>query len=370
MATGRLRLAMNRSHFPRLGLYAVAALVSSLHASAAEGIRWGTSYLRRPAAWYGSEEARGIAAHVMAYQSPEGGWPKSTDLTVPPRTPAEVPRQGDGRANSLDNEATTLPMEFLARVGQATGDETVRASFLKGVDYLLAAQYANGGWPQFYPLRGDAYYSRITFNDGAMIRVLQVLRGVASGQPPYAFVDTQRRARAAVAVGRGIDCILKSQIRQDGKPTVWCAQHDEKTLLPAWARAYEPPSLSGSESVRVVRFLMTIERPSPEIIAAIEGATAWLQSAALTGVRVDETPGPDGRTDRRLVADPAAPPLWARFYELGTNRPLYLDRDSKFRYDFAEIGYERRSGYAYHGNWAATLLAKEYPAWRQRHQLP
>lgn len=332
-------------------------------------IRWGGAVLRQPPQWYDSAESRAVADSVLQYQSPQGGWPKSIDLARPPRTPGDVPRPGDGRANSLDNEATTLPIAFLARVAHATGEATYRNAFLRGVDYLLAAQYPNGGWPQFWPLR-NGYYSHITYNDGAMIRVMTVLRDVAGGQPPYDFVDASHRQRAADAVARGIDCILKTQIKQDGKLTAWCAQHDEKTLEPAWARAYEPPSLSGGESVGIVRFLMSIEEPTPEIVAAIQDAVAWLRSVAMKGVRIETIRGDDGRRERRLVSDPAAPPLWARFYELRTNRPLYLDRDSVFRYDFAEIGYERRSGYAYHGTWAAELLTRDYPEWRQKHKLP
>ena len=304
---------------------------------------------------------------MIQYQSAEGGWPKNTDLATPPRSPGDVPEAGDGVANTIDNDATTLPLQFLARVIHATGDETFRASFLRGLDYLLASQYPNGGFPQFYPLRGNEYYSRITYNDGAMIRALQVLRDAAAGKAPFTFVDMERRTKAADAVKRGLDCILKTQIVEASKLTVWCAQHDEKTLAPAWARAYEPPSFSGSESVGIVNFLMAIDRPTPGIIAAVEGAVAWFGKVAMTGVRVEEIRGPDGRTERRLVQDPTAPRLWARFYELGTNRPLYLDRDSVFRYNFAEIGYERRSGYAYHGTWAERLLTRDYPAWRARH---
>jgi len=64
---------------------------------------------------------------------------------------------------------------------------------------------------------------------------------------------------------------------------------------------------------------------------------------------------------------PAAPPLWARFYELGTNRPLYMDRDSQPVYDFSQIDYERRSGYNYHTDAPAALINRYYPAWRLKH---
>jgi PelA/Pel-15E family pectate lyase len=329
--------------------------------------RWGQDVLKQKPAWYDSAAARAVADSVVQYQSPQGGWPKSTNLALAPRTPEAIPPVGRGRANSFDNDATTLPMEFLARMVHATSDARYRKSFFRGLDYIFAAQYPNGGWPQFYPLRGDEYYSRITYNDGAMIRVLNVVRNVAAGQSPYAFVDAGHRAKAAAAVQRGIDCILKTQVKQDGKLTAWCAQHDEHTLAPAWARKYEPPSVSGGESAGIVSFLMSVEKPTPEIVAAIEGAVAWLRAVPIKGVRLEAVLGSDGRTERHLVNDPAAPPLWARFYELGTHRPLYLDRDSVFNYDYAKVGYERRSGYDYHGAWAASLLAKDYPAWRARH---
>jgi PelA/Pel-15E family pectate lyase len=86
----------------------------------------------------------------------------------------------------------------------------------------------------------------------------------------------------------------------------------------------------------------------------------------IRGVRVEDFTNPEGKKDRRVVTAPAAEPIWARFYELGTNRPIFLGRDSTLRYTFAEIEYERRNGYAYHGNWSATLLAREYPRWREK----
>jgi len=357
----------SRSPHPLVAVVVVALCTLAGAVHGAEGIaRWGQDVLKQKPEWYDSAAARAIADSVVQYQSPQGGWPKSTNLAVAPRSPEDIPPEGRGRANSFDNDATTLPMEFLARLVQATGEARYRESFLRGLDYIFAAQYPNGGWPQFFPLRGE-YYDRITYNDGAMIRVLIIVRDVAAGQSPYAFVDAGRRAKAAAAVQRGLDCILKTQVRQDGKLTAWCAQHDERTLAPAWARAYEPPSLSGGETAEVVRFLMSVEKPSREIVAAIEGAVAWLRAVQIKGVRLDRILGPDGRTERRLVNDSAAPPLWARFYELGTHRPLYLDRDSVFNYDYAKVGYERRSGYDYHGTWAASLLAQDFPAWRARH---
>ena len=96
----------------------------------------------------------------------------------------------------------------------------------------------------------------------------------------------------------------------------------------------------------------------------------WLRAVAMSGVRLERIRRPDNRTRAGSSSkDPDTPPLWARFYELGTNRPLFLDRDSVYRYDFSEIGYERRSGYSYHGDWAAELLDEDYPRWRAKHGL-
>lgn len=334
-------------------------------ASAVEPVRWSNRLLRAQPAWYASAEARAAADNVLRYQSSEGAWPKNTDLVAPVAEAALAEIQSGGKANTTDNGATTVPMQFLALVGNATGDPKYYAAVVRGLDYLLAAQYPNGGFPQFYPLR-KGYYSRITYNDGAMVNTLELLREVAQGRAPFAFMDAAHRARAADAVARGIDCILKTQIVENGKRTVWCAQHDEVTLAPAWARAYEPPSFSGSESVGIVRFLMSVEKPSPEIVAAIDGAMTWFRAVPISGQALSRVRRDDGRGERVLTPDPAAPPIWARFYELGTNRPLYMDRDSKPNYDYAKLSYERRSGYSYHTTAPADLIKRDHPAWRAR----
>lgn len=327
-------------------------------------VRWG-AVLRQEAGWYGSADARAVADSVLQYQTAEGGWPKGVDMTKPPTPAFLADARADHRAATIDNGATTTPLRFLALVVGATQDAGLRAAFERGVDYLLAAQYPNGGWPQYFPLR-KGYYTHITYNDNAMVNVLTLLREVGEGRAPFAFVDAARRERAAAAVTRGIECILRTQVRQDGRLTAWCAQHDEETLAPAWARNFEPPSLSGSESVGIVKFLMGIDRPSPEVIAAVDAAVAWLRLVAITGQRVEDYTDADGKSDHRLVPDPAAGPLWARFYELGTNRPIYTGRDRVIHYSLAEIERERRVGYGYVGTWARSLLDKDHGRWRER----
>ena len=332
-------------------------LLSSSHATVP------SQYAKQSVEWFQSEEGRRIADNVLTWQTPHGSWPKNRDTASEPF---------DGKSEELrgtfDNSATIGELRFLARAFRATNEPRYQQAFLKGLSHILEAQYPNGGWPQFYPL-SKGYHRHITFNDNAMVRILELLRDV-SESPDYRFLKTEDRTQAEAAVNKGIDCILRTQIKQNGKRTAWCAQHNEKTLEPAWARSYEPPSFSGAESVGIVRFLMSLDEPTPEIIAAVEGSIEWFRSVAIHGMRLEKFTNADGQNDKRIVADPDARPLWARFYELGSNRPIFLDRDSVVRYAFSEIGQERRTGYAYYGSWATKLLTDEYPQWREKHKFP
>jgi PelA/Pel-15E family pectate lyase len=328
-----------------------------------------TRILDQPDAWYGSAEAVAIAGNVLLFQRSSGGWPKNTDMArrFESFEAAEIEAAKADADSTIDNNSTTTQLRFLARVHTAAPADRFRAAFVAGLDYLFAAQYPNGGWPQFYPLRTD-YSRHITFNDNAMTNVLNLLRDVASGRMPMAFVDEARRTRAKAAYEKGVSVILAAQIAVKGRLTAWCAQVDAVTLEPRQARTYEHPSISGSESVGIVKFLMSIERPSPAVITAVEAAVAWFRDVKLTGTRVVARPdaGVPGGVDRVVVQDPAAPPVWARFYEIGTNRPIFSGRDGVVRYSLSEIEPERRLNYSWLGPYATDLLASDYPAWKAR----
>ena len=94
----------------------------------------------------------------------------------------------------------------------------------------------------------------------------------------------------------------------------------------------------------------------------------WFEKVKLRGIRVDtekDEKGPKG-VNRVVVADLAAPPLWARFYDIETNAPVFVDRDGVPKESLADIGYERRNGYAWYGNWPQKLLDGDYQEWKQR----
>ncbi|MBF9144122.1 pectate lyase [Hymenobacter sp. BT439] len=309
---------------------------------------------------------------MLLYQRAVGGWPKAlgeVKVSYAARLSAgaragllDSKNQNDA---TIDNDATTREIHYLLKAYQQTHNPAYRLGAENGIRYLLKMQYANGGFPQFYPdLSG--YRREITFNDDAMVKALTVLRRVARKEERYAAVDPALVPLAQAAVARGVDCILKTQVVQNGRPTAWCAQYDEVSLQPAKARAFELPSLSGAESVGIVRFLME-EPATPAVKAAIEGAVAWFEQVKMTGYALKEIAAPQEKShrDRVIVPQPGAT-LWARFYELGTNRPIYVGRDSQVHYQLSEIENERRAGYVYASTWPAELLEKEYPAWQKR----
>lgn len=345
--------------------------------SETEPITWDEALDQAPG-WYGSSEAVRVADNVLLYQHKSGGWPKNIDMAEvlseedEARIREEQAAGGTTLSNiTIDNGATYTPMRYLARVYEATGEERFRESFLRGVDYLVEAQYENGGWPQYYPIR-EGYYENVTFNDGAMIGAMRVLRDVARGEGRFAFVDTERRKRAATAIEKGLDVILETQIEADGTLTAWCAQYDPETLEPIGARSYEPASISGSESVDVVEYLLELEDPGPKVVRAVEAAVDWFDRVKLADiqlVRIEDASLPDGY-DLVVGFDPTgSSPLWARFYEIGTNYPMFLDRDENVYRALSQIPHERRTGYDWLGDWPRELLEAQYPTWRENHDL-
>jgi PelA/Pel-15E family pectate lyase len=113
---------------------------------------------------------------------------------------------------------------------------------------------------------------------------------------------------------------------------------------------------------------MAVEKPKPEIIASVDAAVAWLDSVKIPGIKVEDRPqdGTPKGYERFVVEDPSAPPMWARFYEIGSNKPIFSDRDSVVKYKLSEIGIERRTGYQWLKYWPKNLIATEYPAWKAK----
>ncbi len=317
-------------------------------------------------AFFSTAEARRIADNVLLYQQITGGWPKNIYMPAELSTEERVQviaSQKDVNESTIDNDATITEIRYLARTYLVTQDEKYKTALQRGIQYLFDAQYSNGGWPQFYP-RSYGYYTHITYNDNAMVNVMELLREIYEKQAPYTFLPDVVTEKARKAFNKGVECILQTQVVQHGKLTVWCAQHDHKTLQPAKARAYELPSLSGQESDDIVLLLMSLPK-TPEIIAAVEGAVAWFKEVKIDGIQKEYFVNEEGERDYKMVPCADCETLWARFYELDDNRPFFCDRDGIKRYTLSEIGHERRNGYSWYNNQGNKVL-KAYEKWASK----
>ena len=339
--------------------------------------------LDQPKDWYASTAALGVANNILSFQTPAGGWGKNQPRDRAPRLPGQAYVAGNrskflqpgdfdtpeddnwSYVGTIDNDATVTEIRFLAKVAAALPpekSEAYRASALRGVEYLLAAQFPNGGWPQVWPLQGG-YHDALTLNDNAMVLVAQLMDVVATGGPEFAFVPGALRARAKAAEQAAIAALLQTQIMVQGRKTLWAQQHDALTLAPTTARNYEPASLCSFESASVLIYLMEQAEASAAIKQAIEAGVASLRSLAIEGKawrKVSEVEG------RKLVSQPGAPAVWARFYDASTLRPLFGDRDKSLHDDVSDISLERRNGYAWYGVAPAKAL-QAYAQWKQRY---
>ena len=333
-------------------------------------VSWSEVFKQKPL-WYQTDEAARIADQVVLYQKENGGWEKNLDMSAM-LTAAEREKLAKERSNTtettIDNRTTYSQIAFLAKVITAslakqtppTNFPKHKEAFYKGLDYLLASQYASGGFPQFFPLK-KGYYTHITFNDDAMIGVLKLFREIAEKREDFKFVDEERRSKTEKAVEKAIPLILKLQVEVNGKKTVWAAQYDENTFKPAAARKFEPISLTAGESVGIVRFLMLGTNSDQATTEAIESAIKWFKETQLNGIRWERKNG-----ENSVVKDKNALPIWARFYQIETMKPIFIGRDSIIKYDVSEIEAERRNGYAWYTNEPNELLEKDYPRWLEK----
>jgi len=314
-----------------------------------------------------------VADNMLVYQRSVGGWPKhigevKIDYTKK-LSPAEKAGIIDDFARNdatIDNSATTKEIRYLVTAYKKWNNKSYLDAAEKGIRYLLKMQYPNGGFPQFYP-DSSGYRSQVTFNDNAMINALNILWDVIYRMNDFDVTNQSLIEPSKTAVARGIDCILKTQIVVNGKLTAWCTQYDKKILKPAKARAFELPSIASMESVGIVEFLMKIENPGPQIQNAINAAVQWLERSKVERyeyVDIKDSTQPNGR-DRVLVPAKNSV-LWARFYDIETNKPMFAGRDGIKKWSVTEIENERRTGYGWYGTWPKKLLEKEYPQWQKK----
>ncbi len=280
------------------------------------------------------EAARQAGMCLVRGQLRSGGWTYRIDFEPRERLRNAYRVDPAGRADekrrdtsTLDDNTTQAALDFLMRLDQTlqSGDAAIHEAVEYGLRRLLAVQYPNGAWPQRFdgppdpdqhPVLPASYpeswsrtlpaadYSRFyTFNDGAIDDVIRLMFDAARvyEQPEY---------RAAAERAGGF--ILLAQM-PDPQPA-WAQQYDTR-MHPAWARKFEPPSITGGESQGVMRALLDLYHQTGDrkYLEPIPRAVAYLRKSAL----------PDGRL--------------ARFYELQTNRPLYFTIDYQLTYDDGDM---------------------------------
>ena len=256
------------------------------------------------------------AADALAYgQRPEGGWhyfidfdPEGTEGWYRAEASRfkwgyEEYRHYYGNA-TFDDGNTAVATRYLLRFYATTLEAAYREPLVRALDFFLKAQYPNGAWPQRYPLRHDFahdglpdYTSFYTLNDGAAAaNVMTLVAG-------YELLGDGRYLEAA---RRGVDFMIAVQ-GPEGQ-AAWAEQYDPQTMEPAAARTHEPAGFVVRESAEVIQLLETfyMMTGSTRYLRPIPGAIAWFE-----------------RVNRETVGLKRPP---ARYYQLGTNLPVYVIR--------------------------------------------
>lgn len=267
--------------------------------------------------------ARETAEALIAGQLVSGGWTqviafKDHPLGAKYRT---QPR-GDRNYSSLDDGQTQTALRFLIRCDEALNQQhaAIHEAVSYGLDALLKAQFANGGFPQVwnspvvqhpivkarYPTvdwrtegRIKNYWDQYTLNDNL------------AGSVAATLIEAHRvygEARYLQALSRLGDFLVLAQM--PAPQPAWCQQYNAE-MVPIWARKFEPPAITGWESQDAMRTLMQIARYTRQsrYLEPVPAALAYLKPLVL----------PDGNV--------------ARYYELKTNRPLYMTVDYQLTYD-------------------------------------
>jgi len=300
---------------------------------------------------YYLEAARSAAGAMVKGQMCSGGWDYTTELNPAKRknyqyrTDVDCRDQAlDTRSNmtNLDNNTTQGVLRLLMRVDLALNfqDKQVHEAVLYALDSLIQAQYPNGAWPQRYekfpdprlfPVKranypdswsrrwpGYIFYPHYTFNDDVIINMIDVMLEAAR---------IYREPRYKASAEKAGDFIILAQM-PDPQPA-WAQQYDAQ-MHPAWARSCEPPAVTGRESISVMRGLLLLYRqtgkkkylkPIPRALDYLK-CSSWLR---------------DGK------------PVIARFYELRTNRPLYITKGTRI-YGIRSAGHiSKKTGLPFDG---------------------
>lgn len=313
-----------------------------------------------------------LAEKMMVYQLPNGGWGKHMSdkkdvdykKKIDPKL-LKIIKTGDNNLATIDNNATSKEINGLINAYSTTKNPAYLKSAEKGIQYLLSMQYENGGFPQYFP-NSAIYRKQVTYNDNAMINVLTILYNISEGKEGFDAVSSQLKDKSKVALQKGISCILKTQVLQNGKLSIWADQYNEVTLVPEKARAFEPMSLATGESVNIVKFLM-MQPVTPEIEKSIRSAVQWFKESKIDGYTYNVSR--ESEKAIRTLRKKEGSAVWARFYDIPTNKPVFGDRDGSVKFNYEDVSEERRMGYSWYNESGTKLIENEFPKWVKRNKL-
>lgn len=299
------------------------------------------------------DAAREAAEALVFGQLQSGGWTQVIHFAEPERGRLGRYRKsagGNWNHSSLDDGQTQAALQFLIKVDEALHFEhaEVHEAVVYGLDALLKAQFPNGAFPQVWsgpvqaqPIRKSQfpsydwktearvknYWDYYTLNDGLAGTVADVL--IVAHQ---VYGDKKYEA----ALTRLGDFLILAQM-PDPQPG-WCQQYNFE-MVPMWARTFEPPAIAAWESQDVMATLIKISQHTGErkYLDPIPAALEYFTKNCLLS---------DGQV--------------ARYYELRTNKPLYMDGAYRLTYDDSDVpshyGWKQPAQYA--------ALAKAYDAAR------
>ncbi|MBD3903505.1 pectate lyase [Chryseobacterium sp. Ch-15] len=313
-----------------------------------------------------------LAEKMIVYQLPNGGWgkhnsdKKNVDYTAKIDSKLlKIIKANDNDLATIDNNATSKEINTLIKVYSTTKNPAYLKSAEKGIEYLLSMQYQNGGFPQYFP-NSAIYRKQVTYNDNAMINVLTVLYNISEGKEGFDAVNFQLKDKSKVALQKGIACILKTQILQNGKLSIWADQYNEVTLKPEKARAFEPMSLASGESVNIVKFLM-MQPVTPEIEKSIKSAIQWFKESKIDGYTYNVSR--ESGNAVRVLSKKEGSAVWARFYDIPTNKPIFGDRDGSVKFNYEDVSEERRMGYSWYNEAGTKLIENDFQKWLKKNKI-
>jgi len=270
-------------------------------------------------------DAARAAGRALAWgQSTCGGWDHRANVSH--LKPESERPQRKKKYGAFDDNITQGALTFLIHLDEVLDEPWLDDAVALALQFMLDSQFENGAWPQWFPLRGG-YHNHYTYNDSAINDCIRVM---------FFAHQIYHRDKYLRSARRGGDFILASQ--QPAPQAGWAQQYAHD-LKPAWARTFEPPGVCSAVTAHNIHTLVDLYlyTKDEKYLKAIPSAVAWLEKSRLQ-------PGKN---------------LWARLYEVGTNKPIYGDRKdgNKIHYDYDKISEFEKTHYGWRGNYGSAAIA-------------